>query len=212
MREICDRHGILLIADEVINGFGRTGKWFGIQHYPIQPDIMTVAKALSSGYQPVSAAMASQEVADAFLGTRKEALMGGITFGAHPVATAVALANIEIIERERLVQNSEVVGEYVGEQLRELKSRHKIVSDTRGIGLMYTVELQRNPEANEDFADDDGVNQIMPRLLAEQGLLARAGTSIAVAPPLVINREQVDELVDMLDGAIGNLEQELQIS
>ncbi len=212
IREICDRHGILLIADEVIDGFGRTGEWFGIQHFPIQPDIMTVAKGLSSGYQPISAAMASQQVADAFLGTRKQALMGGITFGAHPVATAVALANIEIIERERLVQNSAAVGGYVAEQLAELKTRHRSISATRGIGLMHTVELQKNPEANEEFADEDNVGEILGGLLAEQGLLARAGSSIAVAPPLVINREQVDELVDMLDGAIGNLEREFGLT
>ena len=212
LREICDRHDIVLIADEVIDGFGRTGKWFGIQHYPIEPDIMTVAKGLSSGYAPISAAMASQRIADAFVGERGDAFVGGITWGAHPVSCAVALANVEIIERERLVENSASAGEHLAEQLRELQSRHRTVSDTRGIGLMHQVELQRNPEANEDFREEDGVRTRMPVLLQEQGMLARAGASISIAPPLVINREQVDELVDMLDQAIGRLEHDLDLA
>jgi adenosylmethionine-8-amino-7-oxononanoate aminotransferase len=211
LREICDRHGILIIADEVINGFGRTGEWFGIQHYPVQPDIMTVAKGISSGYAPIAAAMASQEVADAFVGERADSFAGGITWGAHPVSCAVALANIEIIERERLVENSARVGEHLAAQLGELRKRHKVVSDTRGIGLMHSVELKRDPEAGIDFTEDDKVGELMPRLLKEQGLLARAGASISVAPPLVINREEVDALVDGIDVAIGNLERELGI-
>ncbi|MEE8421688.1 MAG: aminotransferase class III-fold pyridoxal phosphate-dependent enzyme, partial [Dehalococcoidia bacterium] len=202
---------ILLIADEVINGFGRTGEWFGIQHYPIQPDIMTVAKGLSSGYAPIAAAMATQEVADAFVGERADTFVGGITWGAHPVSCAVALANVEIIERERLVENSARVGAHLADQLAEVQKRHKIVADTRGIGLMHTIEMKKDPEAGIDFDEDDHVGEIMPRLMKEQGLLARAGASISVAPPLVINREEVDALVDGIDVAIGNLERELGI-
>ena len=212
LREICDRHNILLIADEVINGFGRTGKWFGIQHYPIQPDIMTIAKGLSSGYLPIAATMATQAVADAFVGERKDSFVGGITWAAHPVSCAVALANIEIIERERLVENSAMMGEHLGVQLRELQSRHKVVADTRGIGLMHLIEMKRDPEAGEDFKEEDKVNEIMPRLLNEQGLLARSGASISIAPPLIINREEVDRLVDMIDQAVGNLERELGLA
>jgi adenosylmethionine-8-amino-7-oxononanoate aminotransferase len=209
LRDICDRHNILLIADEVINGFGRTGEWFGIQHYPIQPDIMTVAKGLSSGYAPIAAAMASQEVADAFVGGRAETFGGGITWGAHPVSCAVALANIEIIEREHLVENSAKVGQHLAEQLAELQTRHKVISDTRGIGLMHSVELKKDPEAGIDFAEEDKIGELMPRLLKEQGLLMRAGANLSIAPPLVINREEIDALVDGIDVAIGNLEREL---
>ncbi|HJM89745.1 MAG TPA: aspartate aminotransferase family protein [Dehalococcoidia bacterium] len=209
LRETLDRHGILLIADEVINGFGRTGEWFGIQHFPIEPDIMTVAKGLTSGYAPLSAAMAAQHVADAFVGERKDALAGGITWGAHPVACAVALANVEIIERERLVENAARVGDHLATQLQELKSRHRVIADTRGIGLMHSIELKKDPEAGIDFTPDDGLSDLMPKLLKDQGLLMRSGASISVAPPLVINREEVDAIVDGIDVAVGNLEREL---
>src|SRR5690606_3447034 len=194
LREICDRHGILLIADEVINGFGRTGRWFGIEHYaPVEPDFMTLAKGLTSGYAPLAAVLTSDRVAEGFRGGPKEAFVGGITFGAHPVACAVALANLEIIERERLVENADRSGAYLGEQLKEMRSRHRIVSDTRGIGLMHTVEMKRNPETGEDFRPEDGVRERMPMLMREQGILTRAAASIAIAPPLVINREEVED-------------------
>ena len=209
LRDICDRHGILLIADEVINGFGRTGKWFGMEHFPVEPDLMTMAKGISSGYQPIAAVGVSSRVAEAFVGEKKDAFNGGSTFGGHPVAAAVALANINIIEREHLVENSASTGDYLAGQLRELQSRHHVVSDTRGIGLMHTIEMKRNPESGEEFTEDDAVGEKMPRLLRDAGLLARAGASIAVAPPLTINREEVDGLVEMLDQAIGGLEREL---
>ena len=212
LRDICDRHDIVLIADEVIDGFGRTGEWFGIQHFGVEPDIMTVAKGISSGYAPIAATLTTQKIADAFVGEKSDALAGGITWGAHPVSCAVALANIEIIERERLVENSKAVGEHLARQLAELRSRHTVVSDVRGIGLMHTVEMKRNPETGEDFRAEDDVSSRMPDLLREQGILSRAGSSIAVAPPLIINREEVDNLVDALDHAIGQLERDLRIA
>lgn len=212
LRDLCDKYGIVLIADEVINGFGRTGKWFGIEHFAVEPDIMTVAKQISSGYAPVAAAMASRKITDAFVGDKSAALVGGITFGAHPVSCAVALANISIIERERLVENSARMGERLSTQLEELKSRHKVVAATRGIGLMQVIEMKRDPQTGQDFTQEDEVERRMPELLKQQGLLARAGASIPVAPPLVINGEEVDELVDMLDRAIGNLERDLGLA
>jgi adenosylmethionine-8-amino-7-oxononanoate aminotransferase len=212
LREMCDRHGILLIADEVINGFGRTGKWFAMEHFGVTPDLMTVAKQISSGYAPIAAVLATEKIADGFRGDPTKAFVGGSTFGAHPVACAVALRNIEIIERERLVENSEKVGAYMKEQLRELQSRHRIVSDVRGIGLMQVIDLKRNPETGEEFAQDDDLQHRVPRLLREHGLLSRGGASIQVAPPLVINREEVDEIVDALDQTVGDLERELGIA
>ena len=211
IRELCDKYNIVLIADEVINGFGRTGKWFASEHLDFEPDVMTVAKQISSGYAPIAAALASDKIAAAFEGDPEKALVGGSTFGTHPVSCAVALANVEIIERENLVGNAEKVGIYLQSQLEELQSRHPTVADTRGIGLMHVVELKRNPETGEDFRDDDAVGERMPKLLREEGILARAGASIAVAPPLVINGEEVDEMVDSLDRAIGRLEAELSL-
>ncbi|MFN8556193.1 MAG: aspartate aminotransferase family protein [Dehalococcoidia bacterium] len=175
LRRLCDRYGILLIADEVINGFGRTGKWFGIDHYGVTPDIMTTAKGLSSGYAPIACTMATRAVADVFAADKKSTFSHGITFGTHPVACAVALANVAILEREGLVENSARTGAYLLERLRELAGRHRIVGDVRGIGLMVQVELVRNRETKEPFGEaDDMATKIGGRLL-ERGLLCRAG-------------------------------------
>ena len=212
LRAICDEYGIVLIADEVINGFGRTGEWFGIQHFGIEPDLMTAAKGMSSGYAPIAAVMASDELARGFVGEPKDAFIGGSTFGAHPVACAVALENVCIIEREALVENAAETGAYLGEQLAELRSRHRVVADTRGIGLMHVIDMKRDPAAGEDFTERDDLIHRVPRLMREHGLLARAGASISVAPPLVISRTEVDDLVDRLDRVIGALEGELELA
>ncbi|MCZ6545320.1 MAG: aspartate aminotransferase family protein, partial [Chloroflexi bacterium] len=185
IRRICDEYDIVMICDEVINGFGRTGEWFGIQHYDVTPDVMTVAKELSSGYLPIAAALASDKIAAGFEGEAGAALVGGSTFGMHPVACAVALANVEIIERENLVANAKKMGAYLETRLQDLQSKHRVVADTRGIGLMHTIEMKRDPESNTDFTDEDAVGERMPRILRDEGILARAGSAIAIAPPLV---------------------------
>jgi adenosylmethionine-8-amino-7-oxononanoate aminotransferase len=212
IRDICDRYGILLIADEVINGFGRTGRWFGIDHFGVEPDLMTMAKGLTSGYQPLAAVGASQAVADAFLGGDAEAFVGGITFGAHPVACAVALANLDIFEREDLVGNAARTGDYLGEQLAELRNRRRIVSATRGIGMMHTVELQRDPANGTPFEPSDEVARRMTELLRRHGLLCRAGAAISVAPPLVATPADCDELVGRLDDTIAAFEVEIGLA
>ena len=211
LRQICDKHGVLLIADEVINGFGRTGKWFGIDHYGITPDIMTTAKGLSSGYAPIACTMTTRKVADAFASDKKNTFGHGITFGTHPVSCAIALRNVEIIEAEGLVDNSAMTGAYLLEQLREMQNRHRIVGDVRGIGLMLQVELVKNRETKESFTrEDDMQTKVGDRLLA-RGMLCRAGNSISIAPPLITNREDADEIVDMLDATLTDVEAELAL-
>jgi adenosylmethionine-8-amino-7-oxononanoate aminotransferase len=212
LRDICDKHGILLIADEVINGFGRTGKWFGIDHYGVQPDIMTTAKGLSSGYAPIACTMTTRKVADAFAADKKNTFAHGITFGTHPVSCAVALRNIEILESEGLVDNSARTGHYLIEQLKEMQARHGIVGDVRGIGLMVQVDLVKNTQTREAFDQEDDMQSKLGGRLIERGLLCRAGAQISIAPPLVANREDVDEIVDILDVTIGDVEQELALS
>jgi adenosylmethionine-8-amino-7-oxononanoate aminotransferase len=209
LRALCDKYGILLIADEVINGFGRTGKWFGIDHYGITPDLMTTAKGLSSGYAPIACVMTTRKVADAFAADKKHTFIHGITFGTHPVSCAVALANVEILEREGLVENSARTGAYLIEQLKEMQARRRIVGDVRGIGLMTQVELVRNRETKEPFTEADDMNTKIGSRLIERGLLCRAGSAISIAPPLITNREDVDEIVDILDATIADAEQEL---
>tara|TARA_A100001037_G_C15122047_1_gene624339 strand:- start:57 stop:1454 length:1398 start_codon:yes stop_codon:yes gene_type:complete len=212
IREICDHYDVLLIADEVINGFGRTGKWFGIQHFPIQPDLMTVAKGISSGYAPIAAVMASDAVADTFNGEIQDAFIGGSTFGAHPVSCAVALANIGIFEREGIVDNARDVGAYMKTQLEALAGNRKTVASTRGIGLMQQIDLMRDPEEGVRFGPEDELRTRLPNILRSHGLLTRGGDSIQLAPPLVISREEVDEVVNRLDDSLAAFEKDLGIS
>ena len=209
LRELCDKYDIVLIADEVINGFGRTGKWFGMDHFDVEPDIMTFAKQISSGYSPIAATIVSDQIAQTFEEAGSAGTIGGITWGANPVSTAVALGNLAIIEREGLVENSARVGEHVRSRLVGLKEEHRTVHQTRGTGLMQVVELKKNPATGEDFEESDQVSQRMTQYLRDEGVLARAGTSIPYAPPLSINLEEADELVDRISRAIGRLETEL---
>ncbi|HWO74140.1 MAG TPA: aspartate aminotransferase family protein [Dehalococcoidia bacterium] len=211
LRQVCDKHGVLLIADEVINGFGRSGKWFGVDHYGIQPDIMTTAKGLSSGYAPIACTMTTRKIADAFASDKKNTFSHGITFGTHPVSCAVALRNVEILEAEGLIDNSAKTGAYLLQQLSELQHRHPIIGDVRGIGLMIQVELVKDRETKEPFTrEDDMQSKVGQRLLA-RGLLCRAGNSISIAPPLITNREDADEIVDIIDAVLGEVEQELSL-
>ena len=212
LRKVTEEHGILLIHDEVINGFGRTGRWFASEHFGSEPDLLTMAKQISSGYAPIAAVGVSDKVAEAFVGEKKHAFVGGSTWGAHPVSCAVALANIDILERERLPENSSATGEYLGTQLEALKSKHQIVAETSGIGLMRSITLKRNPDTGEEFTEEDELGSRVTRLLLEAGILSRAGASIQLAPPLVINREEVDSLVEGVSQAIAGLEAELEIS
>jgi adenosylmethionine-8-amino-7-oxononanoate aminotransferase len=212
LRGICDKHGILLIADEVINGFGRTGKWFGIDHFGVVPDIMTTAKGLSSGYAPIACAMTTRRVADAFALDKASTFAHGITFGTHPVSCAVALRNVEILQRENLADNSARTGAYLLQQLQEMQTRHPSVGDVRGLGLMVQIDLVKDRETKEPFAPADDLQTKIGERLKERGLLCRAGTSINIAPPLVTNREDIDQIVDILDATIGDFEGEMAIT
>jgi adenosylmethionine-8-amino-7-oxononanoate aminotransferase len=212
LRAICDKYGILVIADEVINGFGRTGKWFGIDHFGINPDIMTTAKGLSSGYAPIACTMTTRRVADAFASDKKNTFSHGITFGTHPVSCAVALRNIEILEAEGLIENSGKTGAYLLQQLREIQTRHPIVGDVRGIGLMLQLELVKNRETREPFTREDDMQSKVGERLIQRGLLCRAGNNISIAPPLIANREDADEIVDILDGVLSEVEHEVGLA
>ena len=141
--QICDRYGVLLIADEVINGFGRTGKWFGINHWDVTPDIMTMAKGMVSSYLPIAATIVGRHVSDAFAGPRNVFPMS-LTHGGHPAPAAAALANINIIESEDLVENSAEMGAYMLEQLHSLEPEHPMIGNVRGLGLLACVEVVKD--------------------------------------------------------------------
>ncbi|MFQ5879593.1 MAG: aspartate aminotransferase family protein [Dehalococcoidia bacterium] len=211
LRRLCDKYGILLIADEVINGFGRTGKWFGVDHYGVVPDMITVAKQIGSGYLPLAAVMAKREVAERFVGGKEETFVHGITFGTHPVACAVGLANLQIIEREDLVGNSARVGDHMLAEARSLMESHPIIGDVRGKGLMVTLELVKDRQSKEPFGDEDDLTHRLSPMLQKRGLLTRAGNMVQMAPPLVANKEEADLIISIVDDALSELEQTLGI-
>ena len=208
LREICDKYGILLIADEVITGFGRTGKMFACEHYGVTPDIITVAKGLSSGYQPLAAAVAADKVVDAFRGGDSEVFGHGITFGGHPVACAAGVANLEIFERENLVENSANMGKYLLAQLQSLADEHPVVGDVRGLGLLCGIELVRDRNTKERFPKEVKIGPRLVKRLDELGLITRAVDTVYLAPPLIINKEQIDDIVNIMDQGLTWVDQE----
>jgi adenosylmethionine-8-amino-7-oxononanoate aminotransferase len=207
LREICDRHGVLLIVDEVINGFGRTGKMFASEHWDLVGDIMTIAKGLSSGYAPIAAAICRPKVVESFASGKGKKLAHLLTFGGQAVACAAALANIAIIQREKLVENAATVGAYLLERLQELR-RHPTVGDVRGIGLLAAVELVKDHDSKEKFAMEGEEVKTLNTLLADRGLLTRVTHIIFLAPPLCITRAEVDRIVDILDHSLTAFEQQ----
>jgi adenosylmethionine-8-amino-7-oxononanoate aminotransferase len=200
LREICDRHGVLLIVDEVINGFGRTGKLFASEHWGLVGDIMTMAKGLSSGYAPIGGVMCRPHVVDVFEGDNR--LSHLLTFGGHAVACAAALANLEIIEREDLVGNSARMGARLLQGLEGLR-RHSIVGDVRGLGLLTGVELVKDQATKEKFDENGEEIMFMTDALQEGGLLTRAGGVISLSPPLCITEAEVDRMVAIIDDSLG---------
>lgn len=211
VREICDRYGVLLIADEVVTGFGRTGKMFAMEHFDVVPDIMTVAKGITSSYLPLAATIAGAHVADAFAG-EDNIFRQALTFGGHPVTAAVALKNIEIIEQNDLVSNSARMGSYFLEQLRELKVKHPSVGDVRGIGLLLGMELVSDRERKTPFDESLQVGKRLTEKMRSRGIIMRFnGGKVTLGPPLCITAEDIDEIISALNGAISELETELPV-
>lgn len=196
IREICDRHGILLIFDEVQTGFGRTGDWFAAQTFGVTPDIMAIAKGIAAGL-PLSATVASKELMEQWpLGSH------GTTFGGNPIACSAALASIGVLKEEDLIGNSERMGAYAMGRLQEMKEKHPVIRDVRGVGLMIGIEL-RNPETGEP--DGAAVMDVLDRCL-EKGVLfylcGNSGEVIRMIPPLTVSKEQVDAGLDVLEEAL----------
>ena len=210
LRQICDRYGVLLIADEVVTGFGRTGAMFAMERFGVVPDIMTVAKGITSSYLPLAATIASTAVADAFAG-EDNIFRQALTFGGHPVTAAVALKNIEIIERDRLVQNAARVGEYFLDRLQDLQARRPIVGDTRGIGLLLGVELVSDRASKAPFDAKLEIGKRFTDKMRRRNIIMRCspGGRITLGPPLCITKSDVDEIATAMDSALAELEYEL---
>jgi adenosylmethionine-8-amino-7-oxononanoate aminotransferase len=202
VREICDRYGVLLVSDEVICAFGRLGHWFGAERYDYQPDIVTMAKGLTSGYSPLGAMAVSDRLAEPFL--QGESFLNGVTFGGHPVSTAVALANIEVFEKEGLLENvlqNEGAFKASLETLRDLP----IVGDVRGAGYFYGIELVKDKDTRETFNDDESerlLRGFLSGALYESGLICRADDRgdpvIQLAPPLICGEEEFEVMTTIL--------------
>jgi len=205
VREICDRHGVLLIADEVITGFGRTGVWFGLEQWSVAPDMMIFAKGVTSGYLPLSGVMLTGQVHET-LKTLGATLPHGFTYSGHPVACAVALRNLQIIEDEGLVSRAAELGKRLLAGLQGLRA-HELVGDVRGLGLMAGVELVRDRDTRASFEASEGVGRRVQLAAMEEGVIVRSlpGDVLAMCPPLIITEEQVDRVVEALDRAIGRV-------
>lgn len=203
LRELCDQHKLLLIADEIITGFGRTGRWFAMEHYGVQPDIMSFAKGVTSGYVQLGGIVVSKRIQDLLEQQPLDVRwMHAYTYSAHPTACAVGLANIEIIEREGLVERSAQMGQYLLEQLEMLRALPH-VGDVRGLGLLARVELVRDTKTKESFAASDRVGDRVMAEARKRGLVSRnRGEVICLAPPLIIEKQEVDQLVGILRESI----------
>jgi taurine---2-oxoglutarate transaminase len=209
VREICDRCGILLILDEVMSGFGRTGEWFAIDHWDVVPDIMTMAKGITSGYVPLGAAITRKAIGDHFT----DAMFShGATYAGHALGCAAAVEVVQIYEDDNLIENAAVLGAYLLEKSRELMDRHPVIGDVRGLGLFVGLELVRNRKTREPLIPVDarirkGIN---PKLelagrLGELGMIAMAANPsnvVAMAPPLIATKDDIDEGIAIMDKAL----------
>jgi len=194
LRRICDRHGILLVADEVQSGMGRTGKWWAIEHTGVQPDIVCMAKGIASG-MPLSVTLTKADIMDWVPGSHAS------TFGGNPVCIAAALSTLDVIEREGLLRNTEQVGSHMLRRMADWPKKHKLVGEVRGVGLMIGVELVTDKQTKERAsAERDRVVE----LAFERGVLflGCGANTIRIAPPLITTKEQADVAVEVLDECI----------
>jgi taurine--2-oxoglutarate transaminase len=203
VREICDRHNILLIADEVMSGFGRTGKWFAVDNWSVVPDIMTMAKGLTSGYAPLGAVAMRDEIAAHF---NQRVYQGGLTYNAHPISLAAAIANIQVIKEDHLVERAAALGPVLYRMLTDLGEQHPSVGEVRSIGLFGVIELVRDRRTKEPMAPFNGASQEMTALrqyLLDQGVfLYTHWHTVLIIPPLIITEEQLAEGFSILDEAL----------
>jgi len=206
LREICDKHGILLIMDEVMSGFGRTGKWFGFEHHGIVPDMIAMAKGLTCGYLPFGCLMVSDKIAAKFDDTM---LALGLTYSAHPVCCAAALETIKIYEDDHLIENAAAMGKYIESRVEEMKKIHPSIGNFRNTGLLGCIELVKNRDTKEPMAPFNAspadmvvMNKVAAKV-KELGMytFVRWGY-IFIAPPLTVTKEEIEEGLAIISEAI----------
>lgn len=207
LRQICDAHNVLLIADEVMSGWGRTGEWFAVDHWGVVPDILTTAKGITTAYIPLGLCATTMKVAEFF---DNHYFSHGHTYEAHPLTLAPAIAAIGELNRLDLIKKARTMGEYLGKKLNELKPKHSSIGDVRGIGMFWAVELVRNQKTKEPFNTKldkvSGKPLLVDKIAAEMmknGVFLQAWIShFVVAPPLIITKEEIDIGVKALDDAL----------
>jgi taurine--2-oxoglutarate transaminase len=209
LREVCDKWGILLIADEVMSGFGRTGKMFAMEHWGVVPDILSMSKGITSGYVPLGATIVRKHIGDFF---KDHFFSHGATYAGHALGCAAALAVIPIYATDGLIENSRVLGEYLLEKARELQDKHPSIGDVRGLGLFVGLELVKNRETREPMLGVDAkirrepnAKTALAQRLAELGMMAvtaNPSNVVALAPPLIVTRDEIDEGIAIMDKAL----------
>lgn len=207
LKEIAHDHGALLICDEVMAGFGRTGEWFGCDVFDVEPDIMSMAKGLTGAYQPLGATIVNSAIASYF---EDNMLTHGHTYTGHPVACAAGLAAIDTYQEENLIERASEVGDYLGDRIADLAENHSSVGDTRGVGLFHGIELTKHPEKRVPFGEREAklskgstvVDEVASTAYEHGTYVANMINTLIVAPPLTITEDEIDEAVDTLDLAL----------
>ncbi len=203
VRALCDKYQIVMICDEVMSGFGRTGKWFAVDHWNVIPDIMTMAKGLTSGYAPLGAVAMKPEIADVF---NERTFEGGLTYNGHPISLAAAIATINVLREDKLVEKAHETGKVLSDMLTEMAGRHPSIGETRSIGLFGIMELVSNKKTREPMAPYGGSSPEMTALkkhCLEKGLfLYTHWHTVLIIPPLIISPDQLNEGFSILDQAL----------
>jgi taurine--2-oxoglutarate transaminase len=201
VREICDEFGIMMVCDEVMTGWGRTGEWFAVNNWDVKPDMITFAKGITCGYVPLGGVIVDEKISKYF---DNNTLMCGLTYNAHPLACAAGIANIEVYEEENLVINSKKMGKILGELLEDIKEKHLAVGDVRYIGLFSAVELVKNKNSREPLVpygkDPEKIMSRIVGMLKEKGFETYSHeNSILIAPPLIIKEDELREAMGIFD-------------
>ncbi len=215
LREICDRHNVLMIADEVMSGWGRTGKWFAVDNWNVQPDILVTAKGITSAYVPLGLCATTARIAEHF---DDHYFAHGHTYEAHPMTLAPAIATIHEMQRMNLVERSRTVGEYLGDKLKALAQTHPSIGEVRGLGMFWAVDLVKNRQTKEPLNTKvdkiSGAPLVVDQIAAEMmknGVVLQAWIShLVIAPPLIIEKSEIDRGVAALDAALAIADRHIQ--
>ena len=205
IREICDQYDVLLCTDEVITGFGRTGRMWGLEHWGVEPDMIQYAKAITSGYFPLGGTGVSDKIADV-LDSGEEVWMHAYTYSAHPVGCAVAMANLDIVQAEDFPTQAAEKGRTLLDGLKERLDNHPHVGEVRGLGLMVAVEIVEDRQTKAEFAADEKVGARINQAMQNHGLFSRMrGDVVCLAPPIVITDQELEQIIDAVTNAIGDV-------